>query len=299
VVAKLENSSNGGSAITRLLMELGTGGIAANIALGFSSSAYMRFGLGSASEHMRLTSGGLGIGTGAHPSAKLHVVSTTEQMRLGYNASNYASFTVGSTGTLTITPTGGAPVRFPNAYSLDVAAGSNRAAYLLDDGTLGYNSSARIVDGQVNKLYERAATTDDTDRLMLLQPKVYDRASGRQREIGLIAEDVAEVWPEIVSYRVERYEDTVWRDDGTSETVLRIVTTDEPETVNYHALIVPLLQRVQAQEARIDALEARVEALETANEPGGGAREAAVIGIGVAAALGAGAGFLRRREGAA
>ncbi len=45
-------------------------------------------------------SGSVGIGT------KLHVVATSEQARLGYDASNYVSFNVNSGGDLTLTPTG-------------------------------------------------------------------------------------------------------------------------------------------------------------------------------------------------
>ena len=52
---------------------------------------------GDSSEKMRITNAGnVGIGTTA-PSAKLHTISTTEQLRLGYDASNYMSWTVGST----------------------------------------------------------------------------------------------------------------------------------------------------------------------------------------------------------
>jgi hypothetical protein len=48
----------------------------------------------------------IGIGTAA-PSAKTHVLATTEQMRLGYDVSNYASFTTSSGGDLTVDATGG------------------------------------------------------------------------------------------------------------------------------------------------------------------------------------------------
>jgi hypothetical protein len=47
--------------------------------------------------------GNVGIGTTA-PSAKLHSLATTEQLRLGYDASNAVKFTVDSTNALTITP---------------------------------------------------------------------------------------------------------------------------------------------------------------------------------------------------
>ena len=41
------------------------------------------------------------------PAAKLHSLAITEQLRLGYDAANYASFTVGATGDLTVNHTGG------------------------------------------------------------------------------------------------------------------------------------------------------------------------------------------------
>lgn len=48
----------------------------------------------------------LGCGTGTTVSAKVHSLDTTEQLRLGYDASNYWSSTVGSSGGLTLTGTG-------------------------------------------------------------------------------------------------------------------------------------------------------------------------------------------------
>jgi len=63
---------------------------------------------GAPYERMRLMAGTgyLGIGTSA-PSAKVHSMSTGEQLRLGYDATNYSSFTTSSTGGLTISPSGG------------------------------------------------------------------------------------------------------------------------------------------------------------------------------------------------
>jgi hypothetical protein len=64
----------------------------------------------AAIERMRIDSAGLvGIGTST-PTGKLNIISTTEQLRLGYDASNYNSFTVGSTGNLKILATGTTPI---------------------------------------------------------------------------------------------------------------------------------------------------------------------------------------------
>lgn len=58
---------------------------------------------------------------GSSASAKMHVIATTEQLRLAYDGSNYAAMTVSSGGNLTIDPTG-----------TIVLAGSNRATKIND-----------------------------------------------------------------------------------------------------------------------------------------------------------------------
>ncbi len=62
------------------------------------------FGLG-AEVLTILGSGSMGLNT-TSPAAKLHVISTTEQMRLGYDASNYFKTTVGSSGLTTFDAVG-------------------------------------------------------------------------------------------------------------------------------------------------------------------------------------------------
>jgi hypothetical protein len=77
-----------------------------------STSTYHRWSIGgvaAGNQVMDLTTTGLGVGTTA--SAKIHALSTTEQLRLGFDGSNFVSFTVSSNGTLTITP-GTSPVIF-------------------------------------------------------------------------------------------------------------------------------------------------------------------------------------------
>lgn len=84
------------------------GGNAASETLTLRSTSHATKGkvlLGTSSAYDELADR-LGVGT-ASPSAKLHSISTTEQLRLGYDVANYLSATVGSAGDATLAATGG------------------------------------------------------------------------------------------------------------------------------------------------------------------------------------------------
>jgi hypothetical protein len=70
-----------------------------------------------------LVDGNVGIGTTA-TTGKLSVLSATEQLRLSYDASNYASFTTASNGGLNFTTTGGGNLNFnPSGGAVVIAGG--------------------------------------------------------------------------------------------------------------------------------------------------------------------------------
>lgn len=84
------------------------GGTAASETLSLASTSHATKGkvlLGTLSAYDELADR-LGVGT-ASPSAKLHGMAITEQLRIGYDAANYLSATVGSTGEATLAATGG------------------------------------------------------------------------------------------------------------------------------------------------------------------------------------------------
>jgi hypothetical protein len=92
--------------------------------------------------------GKMGIGT--TPSTWLHVLGTTEQLRLGYDASKYFSTTVGSTGSTTFNLTGTSP-RFDFLKNVNVtgnittSTGGSWVGYgacYLASGTLGHCTTA-------------------------------------------------------------------------------------------------------------------------------------------------------------
>jgi len=84
------------------------GGTAASETLTLASTAHATKGkitLGAESAYDELAAS-LGVGT-LSPSAKIHGLATTEQLRLGYDVANYLSATVASSGVTTFAATGG------------------------------------------------------------------------------------------------------------------------------------------------------------------------------------------------
>lgn len=68
------------------------------------------------------TASGYALGVGTSPSARLHAVSTTEQLRLGYDTSNYYSTTVSSAGAVTFDAVGASSgFTFSDAVTVSVA----------------------------------------------------------------------------------------------------------------------------------------------------------------------------------
>jgi hypothetical protein len=89
----------------------GVGGVATDAVYFYSNAKNLNFSKDitvSAAMSINGTTGNIGIGT-TTPSTKLHVISTTEQLRIGYNASNYFNAVVGATGTTTMNIEGMTP----------------------------------------------------------------------------------------------------------------------------------------------------------------------------------------------
>ena len=101
-------SANSGNNATYLT---GTGTLSTTnmqgLTLGGATTGSVSLAAGSGTSALFVANGGnVGIGT-TTPSALIHGLKTTEQLRLGYDASNYSSFTVSSDGRLNVSPTSG------------------------------------------------------------------------------------------------------------------------------------------------------------------------------------------------
>lgn len=96
------------------------------------------------------TTGNFGIGTDATVSARLHSLSTTEQLRLGYDAANYVPFTVSNVGNMTMAPSGGVFTVTGN----QIVSGTMAAGFLL---------SASLTNGRVPIVSSAGLLADDSD----------------------------------------------------------------------------------------------------------------------------------------
>ena len=103
----------------------------------------------------------IGVAAGVAPDAKLEVLGTTEQLRLSYDQSNEASFTVSSGGDLTITPNGNDTTLTGNAkitnaeLTLGVFGTTKSAEIAAANVTSGNGNSIFINAGQS---FDAAAT---------------------------------------------------------------------------------------------------------------------------------------------
>jgi hypothetical protein len=94
------------------------------------------------------TTANVGIGSGATVSARLHVIATTEQLRIGYDTSNYYSTTVGSTGGVTFNAVGaGAAFTFSDAVTITGLASSSGTNYICSTTTGLLTKSASACSG--------------------------------------------------------------------------------------------------------------------------------------------------------
>jgi hypothetical protein len=120
--------------------------------------------------------GNVGIGT-TSPSARLHTISTTEQVRFGYDVSNYWNATTSSTGVTTLSAEGsGAKFVFAN----DVEFGAN--ATIPD--VIGNTSFADdvevlgdVVFNSTNRPTSNATGTPTSTNLITLDDAIFQTAS--------------------------------------------------------------------------------------------------------------------------
>lgn len=141
-------------------------------------------------------------------------------------------------------------------------SGSGTAMVRTSNGELRPQSSTRRVKENIETL------SVSKEEVFALRPVSYNLkpALGGDREIGLIAEEVETVLPDLVVYGPAR----TWIDDtglvATDEAGNDLINPDEEEaySVHYDRLAVYLLEIIREQDARLEALEKRLRIMEEA-----------------------------------
>ncbi len=197
----------------------------------------------------------------AGSNATIHKYGDTLQFKYATGVSPNGTFSW--TPAMHINLTNGS-VLMQQVYSQTVG-GTNRALYIDSTGKLGYLPSSIQFKENV-----RDAAETDTSWIFGLRPVMFDYKDPAMgvHQCGLIAEEVATVNPEIVSYKREvaygpEALDKNGNPDPSGDRPMTVTITNEPETVNYDKLAVPMLAELQRLRARVQDLEARVATLET------------------------------------
>lgn len=130
------SGSGGGTSVNLYLRTAGTD----RASIGAFNTGDFIIRTGGSTEAVRITSGlNMGVGTGATVSARIHGISTTEQLRLGYNSTKYLSTTVSSTGSATFALTGTTPT-FTFSQNINAPAfitvGGSSSQFVKGDGSL-------------------------------------------------------------------------------------------------------------------------------------------------------------------
>ena len=153
-----------------------------------------------------------------------------------------------------ISNTGG--VRLPDVYNQTIATGAN--VFIDSDGTLKRATSSIKYKTNVETLEDQYA-----DAVLNCRPVWYQSTSPSDNPDwgfwGFIAEEVAEIDPRLVQWKVV---EQVINKDGSRETVP--LDTPEPENVAYDRFVPHLLNLIKRQQQAIETLEAKVAALESA-----------------------------------
>jgi hypothetical protein len=116
-----------------------------------SGNCWMQVGRadGSATAyHLNIQAAGGNVSIGHNaPNAKLDIIATTEQLRVGYDTSNYFKTTVGSTGGVTFDAVGSG-AKFTFSDDIELADGKNILAANTTGSSFGSSSSKLSVYGE-------------------------------------------------------------------------------------------------------------------------------------------------------
>ena len=177
---------------------------------------------------------------GTKPSFSTTVSATAFNTNVAAAQLNMSGTTMSATGSdtdisITITPKGAGTIVSLPVYSKQVT--SNVRTLLVDDaGLFGNATSSRKFKDNIQNM------SDNSSPLMSLRPVTftYKGDTSNSKRFGLIAEEVAEVMPSLVSFD----------------------SAGEPYTVSYHDMPAILLNELQKMNKRVIDLEARLVTLE-------------------------------------
>ncbi len=231
----------------------------------YIDAAWETVGIGTGSPDWRLTvNDQTDVSVGVQVTNDDSGQGSGDGVVLGYSSTDYAfvwnyeetKLAFGTNGSEQMKIEANGSVYMYDVYS-DVVGGTNRDLFIDDTGKLGYVSSSIRYKDNVTSL-----TKDDTSWIYQLNPVKFDRInSSSKNEYGLIAEEVENVNPKLVSYKREKQVECglVKLSNNYTDSACNplFITTNIPETVNYGSpqMTTALISEIQMLKSDLDTLE--------------------------------------------
>lgn len=236
------------------------------------ASGYMRFGTNN-TERMRITSGGAfkASNTGDYASS----TAAYHELRQGVTDTNIAVLTntTASPYGPSIVFTGAAPNNSTNYFLLCSDTSTNRFIVYSNGNVANTNGSyGAISDIKLKENIEDA--TPKLDDLMKVKVRNYNLIGDDKKQIGVIAQELEEVFPAMIDESEDFEEVEVPQVDEEGNEILNeegeVVTTKErvskgttTKSVKYSVFVPMLIKAMQEQQEQIKSLTEQVEALKS------------------------------------
>lgn len=135
------------------------------------------------------------------------------------------------------------PGIFADSTILTSGAGTNAVKWNSGTGLFTYDSSSRLIKSNIEPLKSTLSS------VLKMSPCIYNRTDSEDvREIGFIADEVVEIFPELVSFGEKKM---FTRDENDTEMI--------PASVDYARISAILVRAIQELKAEVDDLRAQMK----------------------------------------
>jgi hypothetical protein len=233
----------------------------------YAVSSYPTYWIGNPAGQAALIFG-YGLGT-----AGTDALTSTERMRIDSSGNLLVGTTGAALSTNTFFKAGGASQ--PVLYLFKNSAANTDQAFCIANGVAGGTVSFQVLASgnaqNTNNSYGAISDAKLKENIVDATPKLeklnqvrivnFNMIGDEQKQIGVIAQELEQIFPGMVEESPD-YEEVTTTDEDGNETTERVATGTTTKSVKYSVFVPMLIKAIQEQQALITTLTDRITALE-------------------------------------